>query len=167
MTAIQTIAGIVSYVGAYSSHADVHTYSRIELHTVDGLVVLENVAAPSVCVALLSISKDVAITMTQSTEPGLSSVIWAVRDVVAGTTTFNKELFVARDTAVAAAVFFTLASFILIPVGLMCLVAPGLYVAYKLWKAWVVSLAFPSKEEIESAVAALDLIHAPEFALAA
>ncbi|MFK4706228.1 hypothetical protein ABIC83_003067 [Roseateles asaccharophilus] len=167
MSAIQTIAGIVSHVGAYTSRADMNTYSRIELHTVDGLIVLENVAAPGECASLLRIAEDVAITMTQCSETGGTSVIWAVRDVAAGVTATNRELFAARDAAVAESVFFTLASFVLIPVGLALLVAPGFYVSYKLVKAWASALAVPSKEEIEASVAALDLIQPPEFALAA
>jgi hypothetical protein len=167
MSAVTHIAGIISHIATKSLDERLCTFSVVEMHTAHGLVILKNVVAPRICNPVMKIGGDVVLATTSPEGPIEQFMVWAVRDVDMGVTYAEKSLFVARNGAVARAFLYSLMSLILIPVGLMLFVVPGIRAISTLCAAWRCALAVPTVVQIENAVQTMDQVQVPVMALAA
>ncbi|MEJ6003711.1 hypothetical protein [Paucibacter soli] len=167
MSAVTHIAGTISHISAHSWDEHLNTFSVVELQTAHGLVILKNVVVPRICDPVMKIGGDVVLATTSPEGPAEKFMVWAVRDLDQGVTYADKSLFVVRDGAVAQAFLFSLMSLIVIPVGLVLFVLPGVQAINALWKTWRRALAVPTVGQIESAVQAMELFQVPVMALVA
>jgi len=152
---IQTITGRIIQVGAATVDAHCHTYADIEVETADGVLAFGPVLAASVCDKALLPGRAVSMAVTQTAGKGSKLVVWAVLDKASGRVFKNEELYKARQAAATQAFWLTLIAPVVIPVGLLLALIPGLLYAKAVWDMWAAVSAMPAADAIESAVASM------------
>ena len=149
---IQTITGRILEVGAATFDAHCHAYEDIEVKTAEGVLRFGPVLAASCCDGVLAPRRSVSMVVTQTAGKGAKLVVWAVLDKTSGRTFKNEDLYRARQTAATWALLLTLIGLVVIPVGLLLALIPGLLYAKAVWDMWVAVSSMPTAEAIESAV---------------
>lgn len=152
---IQTITGRILGVGAATFDAHCHTYEDIELETAEGVLKFGPVLAASVCDEVLAPGSSVSMRATQTAGKGAKLVICAVLDKASGRVFKNEELYKARQTAATQAFWLTLLAPVVIPVGLLLALIPGLLYAKAVWGMWALVISMPAADAIESTVASM------------
>lgn len=149
---IQTITGRILEVGAATFDAHCHTYEDIEVETAEGVLKFGPVLAASCCDEVLEPGRSVSLTATQTVGKGAKLVIWAVLDKTSGCIFKNEELYKARQTATTQSFWLTLIAPVVIPVGLLLALIPGLLYAKVVWDMWSTVSSLPAADAIRAAV---------------
>jgi hypothetical protein len=152
---IQTITGRILGVGPATFDAHCHTYDDIDVETAQGVLSFRSVMAASVCDEVLAPGRSVTMVVSQTPGKRARLIVWAVLDRTSGRVFKNEELFEARKVAVTQACIQTLIAPVVIPVGLLLALVPGLMYAKSLWGAWSTVASIPGKADVEAAVAAM------------
>lgn len=149
---IQTITGRILEVGAATFDAHCHTYEDIEVETAEGVLKFGPVLAASVCDEALTPGRSVSMAVTQTAGKDAKLVVWAVLDKASGRVFKNEELYKARQTAATHAFWLTLIAPVVIPVGLLLALIPGLLYTKAVWEMWAAVGSMPAADAIEAVV---------------
>jgi hypothetical protein len=156
LATLEVISGRISHVGKSSSDAYCRTYNSVEIESVAGRVSLTTAVAAN---ELDRAIKEGALVSMSIFEAGEGSnrrcVVLGVYDEGLDRTFFNEEMFTLKAHARKQAVLYSFLSVVLVPVGLLLFVVPGLLWLWVLWKAWSAIDTFPGPDEIRASVESL------------
>lgn len=156
LTKLEIISGRISHVGKSSSNAHCRTYNVVEIETAASRVDLKTVVAAKDLDRAIKENTFVSMSIL---EAGAGSnrrcVVLGVYDEGLDRTFFNEDMFTLKAHARKQAVLYSFLSVVLVPVGLLLFIVPGLLWLLVLWKAWSAVETFPAPDEIRASVESL------------
>jgi hypothetical protein len=156
MSNLETIVGRVTHVGKHTFDQHIHVYSSVEIDTANGRVDLQDATAANALDRAIAPGKDVALAVLRLDAGGKSKCsILGVFDRGEQRLFVNEEMYSLREHATNQFLLYCLLGIVVIPVGLIFLVVPGLAYVYLLWKLWKSAKQFPTADGIRAAVEAL------------
>lgn len=153
---LEIISGRISHVGESTSDSHCRTYGALEVETASGRVDLRTVVAVK---ELDQAIKDGSLVSMSVLKAGEGSkrrcVVLGVYDEGLDRTFFSEEMSTLKAHARKQAVLYSFLSIVLVPLGLLLFVVPGLLWLWVLWKAWSAIDTFPASDEIRASVESL------------
>lgn len=153
---LEVISGRISHVGKSSRDPHCRTYTALEIETATGRVDLRIVVTAKELDRVINEGNLVSMSVLEAGEGAKRRcVVLGVYDEGMDQTFFSEEMFTLKAHARKQAVLYSFLSVVLVPMGLLLFVVPGLLWLYVLWKAWSAIDAFPTPDEIRASVASL------------
>lgn len=156
MAKLDVIVGRILHVGTSRSDAHCRTYDVLEIETASGRLDLNTVVAAKELGRAIKTGGDVAMSVLHAGGGAKRRcVVLGIHDKAEGRTFVNEEMFLLRSHARKQAILYSVMSLVLVPLGLVFFVLPGVVWSWVVWKSWASIEEFPEPEEIRASVESL------------